>query len=252
MIFVLALLTIVAWRTWAKETDVHIHDCDECCHDGCDHHNHYPKKSRLKKIITYVIFLFPFVTGVFFPVATLDSTIVKAKGFHFPMMDDDHNTYSQHQVLRPDISSFVGEDGYDKMMKKELGQFQPKQQIVLNDADFLKGLEIIYNYLGNFSGKTITMKGFAYNGDDINKNQVFLLRFGIIHCIADSGVYGMMLNFPSDVHFSNDQWIEVSGTLSSIYYQPFKTTIPYIKVTKWQQVSEPKDPYVYRPYGDLK
>ena len=30
---------------------------------------------------------------------------------------------------------------------------------------------------------------------------------GIIHCIADSGVFGMLVQFPDDVSFKNDDWV---------------------------------------------
>ena len=33
------------------------------------------------------------------------------------------------------------------------------------------------------------------------KEQYFLFRFGIIHCVADSGVYGMLVKKPEGVEW---------------------------------------------------
>ncbi len=52
-------------------------------------------------------------------------------------------------------------------------------------------MEVIYDYPDQFAGKTIELTGFVYN-DPNNKDSQFLFRFGIIHCIADSGVYGLL------------------------------------------------------------
>ena len=56
----------------------------------------------------------------------------------------------------------------------------------------LKGMETIYNYPGEFTGKNYLFKGFVLEMI-LLKEQYFLFRFGIIHCVADSGVYGMLV-----------------------------------------------------------
>lgn len=63
------------------------------------------------------------------PVATLDSNIVEAKGFHFPIYDKK-DPYSSHQFLQPDTSSFYGEDAYDKMIHKDLKSFQKGKPLI--------------------------------------------------------------------------------------------------------------------------
>lgn len=49
-----------------------------------------------------------------------------------------------------------------------------------------------------------------FSGDDSSKKeQYFLFRFGIIHCVADSGVYGMLVKKPEGVEWKNDDWIQI-------------------------------------------
>ena len=85
-----------------------------------------------------------------------------------------------------------------------------------------------------------------YPTKELKDNQYFLFRFGIIHCIADLGVFGMLVQFPDDVSFKNHDRITVTGEVSTMYYQPFKKTIPIVKVTKVKREEKPDDPYVYR------
>ncbi|GGH87350.1 putative membrane protein [Pullulanibacillus pueri] len=246
MIFVFAFLAFYQLIKWNKQgknkpEEEHHHD-----HHGHDHSK--DENTFLKKVMVYGLLLFPLVTGIFLPIATLDSNIVKAKGFHFAEIDNDKDQYANHQILRPDTTLYYDADQYKKMSTSDRAKYGKGNSLTLNDDNFLRGLETVYNFPGDFEGKTISLKGFVYHGDDLEKNQLFVFRFGIVHCIADAGVYGMMLDFPKDVNYKDDEWLQVEGTLSTTFYQPFKQTIPYLKVTKWKVVKAPKDEYVYRQY----
>lgn len=248
MIYVLLFLTIAEGVRWyfsdkKKEKE----------HEGSDsHHDHghdkkkVSKGKKIKKFLSYTFVLIPALSGVILPVATLDSKLVDAKGFQFPTLEDGKNPYGTHQVLNPDMSQFMGKDDFLNLVTKESKSYKAKDNINLTDEDYLKGLEVIYNFSGNFVGKTITMQGFSYHGPNLNRNQLFLLRFGIIHCVADSGAFGMMVQFPNNIHIPNDQWYQATGILDTVYYLPFKAKIPVLKVTSYKTISKPKDPYVYR------
>ncbi|EIJ81997.1 YcgQ [Bacillus methanolicus PB1] len=243
-IFIFAILTIVQAYVYLKELGEKETESHTCCDHDHDH-DHENDKPFFKRIFVYAIFSFPLISGLFFPVATLDSNIVKSKGFSFKSMETA-DPYAQTQYLRPDSSVYYGKDGYDELMQKELEKYSSKEEVELTDDDYLKGMETLYNFPGEFLGDTISFDGFAFKGEAINERQMFVLRFGVIHCIADSGVFGMLVEFPEEVQIKNDQWLHVKGTLSSIYYQPFKSTIPVLKVKEWNQIEQPKDPYVYR------
>ncbi|CKI44441.1 ABC transporter substrate-binding protein [Streptococcus pneumoniae] len=107
-------------------------------------------------------------------------------------------------------------------------------------------METIYNYPGEFTGKKLSFKGFVFRDDSSKKEQYFLFRFGIIHCVADSGVYGMLVKKPEGVEWNNDDWIQVEGEITTEFYQPFHANIPVLEVTKWNKVEQPKEQYVFR------
>ncbi|MFB6800995.1 TIGR03943 family protein [Peribacillus butanolivorans] len=240
-IYILAIFTLMGSYLYLKEGDQE--ECEEC-HRG---HDHSHENKVWKKILTYSLFLIPIFTGLFLPVATMDSNIVEKKGFHFPVYDDT-DEYSQHQFLQPDTSLYYGKDDYLTLMDQSLKSLVEHNSLHLTDENYLTDLEAIYYSPGKFTGKQITLTGFSYNSEDVAKNQVFLFRFGIIHCVADSGAFGMLIEFPEGMNPKNDEWYSVTGELETIYYQPFKKTIPILKVSSYYKTVEPKDPYVYRQY----
>ncbi|MBB6672711.1 TIGR03943 family putative permease subunit [Cohnella nanjingensis] len=227
----------------------HVHSQDHS--HGHDHdafgHSH-GTSSKLGRLFTYAVLAFPILTGIFLPVATLDSSFVAAKGFSFPSMEERQKDPGNHQFLRPDTSVFYGAEGYDKVKNKELAEFADVKDIALTDANYLKGMEVVYNYAASFMDRNLSFDGFAYKGQQVSGEQYFVFRFGFIHCVADSGVFGMLVEFPKGTVLSNDDWVHVSGKLSSELYQPFKQTIPVLKVTSWNRIEPPKDPYVYRTF----
>jgi putative membrane protein len=249
-IFILGLLTLVQFYIYAKGDDDehHHHDGEACVLPDCGHD--HKKPSRIKSIFISIVLIFPIISGLFFPIATLDAATVKTKGFHFKGVENKDD-YGSHQFLKPDTSVFYGGDGYQSIMKKESKPFLKKDNIFLNDKNYLKGMESIYYQPGLYLGKNIQFHGFTYNDEDQVKNksnQLFILRFGIIHCIADSGVFGMMVEFPKGTKFSDDQWIQINGEIQTMYYQPFKSDIPYVKVKSWKKVQKPKEEYLFRGY----
>ncbi|MDQ0860217.1 TIGR03943 family protein [Bacillus sp. V2I10] len=241
-IFIFALLTAIQAYTYFKTPEDG--DCETNC---CHHDHHHDKPSSLGRFLLSCVFIYPLIAGFFFPIAKLDSTIVKAKGFTFQNIENS-GEFSRNQYLMPDTSVYYGKEGHYDLMHEELKKYSKQASIQLNDVNYLKTLETIYQFPGEFTDKTIQFDGFAFKGESINKNQIFVLRFGIIHCIADSGVYGMLVELPEEVKLKDDEWVQVKGTLSTIYYQPFKSEIPYLKAESWKKINEPKDPYVYRGY----
>ncbi|WP_423410380.1 TIGR03943 family putative permease subunit [Heyndrickxia sp. MSNUG] len=244
--WILGVLTVVQAYYYLKDSDSTGCSSEGCCNHDHDH-DHEQNKPWYKRIFIYTIFIFPLISGFFFPIATLDSTIVKSKGFSFKALETN-DQYAQTQYLKPDTSVYYGKEGYDELMNQELKNYIDKENIALKDKDFLKGMETIYQFPGEFTDKTIEFDGFAFKGESISKKQIFVLRFGVIHCIADSGAFGMLVEFPEETKIQDDQWLHVKGKLTTKYYQPFKANIPVLKVEKWDNIDQPGDPYTYRTY----
>ena len=211
--------------------------------------SHLTKKSA--KFASIALLTLPLVIAWTFPTVNLDSATVAAKGYHFPLAAGvDAGTQDQEgtsvQYLKPDTSSYFTKTAYTKEMRAVADQFIKKDKIVITQENYMAVMEVIYDYPEEFVGKTIELTGFVYNDPD-NANQQFLFRFGIIHCIADSGVYGL-LTTGSQQTFADNTWVKASGKLTLTYHNSLKQSLPSLELTSIQEIQEPKNPYVYRVF----
>lgn len=238
-----ALLALVQLYLWVKngkaEEETHEHNHD---------HNHGLSKPY-QRGIAYVLLALPVIVGTLFPTVSLDTTIVEAKGFNFPVSKESvGDPEMQTQYLKPDTSIYFNKSDYLDQMNELKEKYGDKQTIEITDENYLEVMELIYNYPSEFIGKKISYEGFVYQTPNDSNADVFLFRFGIIHCVADSGVFGLLTHMPEGVTVKNDEWYKIEGTIQSDYYQPFKREIPSVVVTNAEKVSAPKNQYVYRSF----
>lgn len=233
------LLALVQLRIWADGGKMGNHDHD---------HDHGLTKPY-QRGIAYVLLVFPLVVGTLFPTISLDTTIVEAKGFSFPVSkesvgDPEMNT----QYLKPDTSIYYNQSDYNEQMTKLMKKYETDQKLTVTDENYLEVMELIYNYPNSFVGKKISFTGFVYEANKENQKYDFLFRFGIIHCVADSGVFGLMTKLPDHLMVKNNQWLHVEGTITLDFFEPFERQIPSVEVNDVQTVSSPKNQYVYRAF----
>ncbi len=238
-----ALLALVQLYLWGKngkaEEETHEHDHD---------HDHGLSKPY-QRGIAYVLLALPVIVGTLFPTVSLDTTIVEAKGFNFPVSKESvGDPEMQTQYLKPDTSIYFNKSDYLDQMSELKEKYGDKQTIEITDENYLEVMELIYNYPSEFIGKKISYEGFVYQTPNDSNADVFLFRFGIIHCVADSGVFGLLTHMPEGVTVKNDEWYKIEGTIQSDYYQPFKREIPSVVVTNAEKVAAPKNQYVYRSF----
>lgn len=238
-----ALLALVQLYLWVKngkaEEETHEHDHD---------HDHGLSKPY-QRGIAYVLLALPVIVGTLFPTVSLDTTIVEAKGFNFPVSKESvGDPEMQTQYLKPDTSIYFNKSDYLDQMSELKEKYGDKQTIEITDENYLEVMELIYNYPSEFIGKKISYEGFVYQTPNDSNADFFLFRFGIIHCVADSGVFGLLTHMPEGVTVKNDEWYKIEGTIQSDYYQPFKREIPSVVVTNAEKVAAPKNQYVYRSF----
>ena len=238
-----SFVTLVQLYLWVKngkaEEETHEHDHD---------HDHGLSKPY-QRGIAYVLLALPVIVGTLFPTVSLDTTIVEAKGFNFPVSKESvGDPEMQTQYLKPDTSIYFNKSDYLDQMNELKEKYGDKQTIEITDENYLEVMELIYNYPSEFIGKKISYEGFVYQTPNDSNADVFLFRFGIIHCVADSGVFGLLTHMPEGVTVKNDEWYKIEGTIQSDYYQPFKREIPSVVVTNAEKVSAPKNQYVYRSF----
>ncbi|MHC5374948.1 TIGR03943 family putative permease subunit [Enterococcus sp. LJL120] len=237
---VLALVQLYLWMT-GKTEQPHQHE------EELDHDHHLNK--WYQKLSSYGLLIIPLLVATVFPTVSLDATIVEAKGITFPISEESVGDPEMNtQYLRPDTSIYYNDSDYNSMMETLLSKYETDNAIKVTDDNYLEIMEIIYNFPSIFQGKTIKYTGFVFQAPQGEANQIFAFRFGVIHCVADSGVFGLLSNLPAGVNFENNDWVTVEGVIGTTYYAPLESSIPSIQVTSIEKVNAPSNQYVYRAF----
>ncbi|MGM0293783.1 hypothetical protein IGJ19_002130 [Enterococcus sp. DIV1368b] len=237
-----ALLALVQLYLWVKA------DGKKGVHESHDSHDHGLSKPY-QRWIAYLLLALPIVVGTLFPTVSLNTTIVEAKGFNFPLSKESvGDPQVQTQYLKPDTSIYFNKSDYQDQMNELKDKYEDEQMIAITDDNYLEIMELIYNYPSEFIGKKVSYEGFIYQSKNDKATDTFLFRFGIIHCVADSGVFGLLTHLPEGMTVKNDDWYKVEGTIQTDFYQPFKREIPSVVVTKVEKITAPENQYVYRAF----
>ncbi|MBO1084812.1 MULTISPECIES: TIGR03943 family putative permease subunit [Enterococcus] len=237
-----ALLALVQLYLWVKA------DGKKGVHESHDSHDHGLSKPY-QRWIAYLLLALPIVVGTLFPTVSLNTTIVEAKGFNFPLSKESvGDPQVQTQYLKPDTSIYFNKSDYQDQMNELKDKYEDEQTIAITDDNYLEIMELIYNYPSEFIGKKVSYEGFIYQSKNDKATDTFLFRFGIIHCVADSGVFGLLTHLPEGMTVKNDDWYKVEGTIQTDFYQPFKREIPSVVVTKVEKITAPENQYVYRAF----
>ena len=237
----LAMVQLVLWVKADGKTKEHHHEEDM-------EHEHGLKK-RYQRVIAYVLLALPVIVGTFFPVVSLDTTIVQAKGFQFPISKESvGDPQMQTQYLQPNTSMYYNKTEYQKQMDKLMKKYDQAGTLAVTEENYLEVMELIYNYPSSFIGRKISFDGFIYHAKQDKQEDDFVFRFGIIHCVADSGVFGLRIHLPEGTALKNDQWVHIEGVIQSNFYQPLKRELPVVQTTKTSTIIAPKNQYVYRSF----
>jgi uncharacterized repeat protein (TIGR03943 family) len=92
-------------------------------------------------------------------------------------------------------------------------------------------------------GQPVHARGLVARSDDLPPNEFVLVRYAIVHCVADAQPLGLLVVAPSDIGgLSTDQWVDVSGTLAS---EPRDGDhLVGIHAAQIVSTQEPSEPYI--------
>jgi putative membrane protein len=255
----LILFIIQTTRIWTvKENSPHHH----CQHDTHDHHcshDHGDSRFNTKKLIAYLVIVFPLVTGFLLPAKVLDASIADKKGGLAVLSNQKkaekkqveeavpNNNQQEDPVINEDLvdlsriedAKVYTNEEYEQLIQ----QLEQSSTIDMNDNVFSTYYEEMHMDLDKFKGREINLKGFVYKEDGLEQNQLVLARFLITHCVADAGIIGFISELPEASSVEVNTWIEAKGVLDTTNYNG--TKFPIIKITNWKVINEPKEPYLY-------
>jgi putative membrane protein len=250
------LFIIQSTRIWTvKDISNHQH----CHHDDHDHncsHDHGDSSFNTKKLIAYLVIVFPLVTGFLLPAKVLDASIADKKGgmavlTNQKQKQEQKTTPNSNESGEPalkenliDPSRISDPKVYTKEEYEKLKQqLEQSSTIEMNDNIFSTYYDEIHMDLEKFKGREIKLTGFVYKEDGLEQDQLVIARFMITHCVADAGIIGFISELPEASSLEVNTWIDAEGVLETTTYNG--TEIPIIKITNWKKTDEPKQPYLY-------
>jgi putative membrane protein len=251
------LFIIQTTRIWTVKENSHHHECHNAEHDHNCSHDHGDSPFNTKKLISYVVIVFPLVTGFLLPAKVLDASIADKKG-GLAVLSKQKAEKQQEEEAVPNTEQqeepVINEDLVDLSRLEDnvftneeyeqlINQLEQSSTIEMNDNVFSTYYEEMHMDLDKFRGREITLKGFVYKEDGLEQNQLVLARFLITHCVADAGIIGFISELPEASSLDVNTWIEAKGVLDTTNYNG--TKFPIIKITKWEIIDQPKEPYLY-------
>jgi putative membrane protein len=251
------LFIIQTTRIWTVKENSHHHECHNAEHDHNCSHDHGDSPFNTKKLISYVVIVFPLVTGFLLPAKVLDASIADKKG-GLAVLSKQKAEKQQEEEAVPNTEQqeepVINEDLVDLSRLEDnvftneeyeqlINQLEQSSTIEMNDNVFSTYYEEMHMDLDKFKGREITLKGFVYKEDGLEQNQLVLARFLITHCVADAGIIGFISELPEASSLDVNTWIEAKGVLDTTNYNG--TKFPIIKITKWEIIDRPKEPYLY-------
>lgn len=256
----LILFFIQITRVWTVKQTEHVHD-HSCSHTDSCRHDHGESPFNLKKAISYMIIVFPLLTGFILPPKTLDSSIAEKKGGMLILTkgkkaesstnveenasnetateDETIGLAPQESDVPLDNPNQMSQDEFDQLM----GQLETMQFIDMNDTVYASYYDKISLEADKYKGRTIKLKGFVYKEEGFQPNQLVISRFLISHCVADASIVGFLSEFEEAATLNKDTWIEAEGIIELTTYNGME--LPLIKITEWKEIKEPNEPYLF-------
>lgn len=258
--FIFIILFFIQMTRVVTIKEDHHHGCPDHDDDGCGH-DHGDSRFNGQKLLSYSIIVFPLVTGFFLPAKVLDASIAEKKGAMLAISGSSKAGSQQNKSANiedgasdssldpnaeydPTTSKIIGYENeitgeeYDRLIKN-----LDQSVIEMDDLVYSSFYEEIAADINKFKGRKISLKGFVYKEQAFAEDQLVISRFLVTHCVADASIIGFLSQFPDAAKINKDTWISAEGELEVTTYNGI--TIPLIKVTKWEKISEPKEPYLY-------
>lgn len=124
--------------------------------------------------------------------------------------------------------------------KKKIQRLIENDIFEVGEENYIDFLNLASKDYEAISKKTITMTGFVYRDNSLNKDEFALVRILMSCCSADTKVVGMICNKELDKSYKNDTWVKVSGRL-----QKNNKGEAILKINSIKVIDKPSNIYIY-------
>ena len=92
-------------------------------------------------------------------------------------------------------------------------------------------------------GQRVRVTGMVMTSDALEASEFAVLRYAIVHCVADARPVALLVVSPAPVSMPSDQWVQIDGEVSSRAREGDRlVTIVARRITP---IDEPNNPYLF-------
>ncbi|MBP3041823.1 TIGR03943 family protein [Bacillaceae bacterium Marseille-Q3522] len=117
-----------------------------------------------------------------------------------------------------------------------------EEKLAITDENYFMMRNALFAKPEDFIGKTITISGFLYRGNDLFGYEAAIARQVMSCCIADTASYGFLLSGNTNMLVTG-KWYEITGIIKQGEYDNKK--VPIIKVAKIYEINPPQETFLY-------
>lgn len=241
-----------------KRSAKQVRNCEcECSHE--------PSPSKVKNVIIYGLFVFPLLLVFLLPTGTLGSVMAAKKGVSFTGSESINRVENPPSIqtietetdLDPSavdsseasndseasLDRLFPADSYTQDLAAYGKRLYPLPLIDIPEDLFIETLTTLDLYRDAFVGKEIRISGFVYREEEMGTDRLAVSRFAVNCCSADALPYGLMIAWPKAKDYAADEWISVTGKLTTSLYMD--NEIITLEVSRIERIAPPESPYVY-------
>ena len=238
-----------------------------------------PPRSTSGNVLLYGLFAIPLLLGFALPDAIMASDVASIKGMNLnaaSMSQAPASSSTKPAVEKPAAEKIAegkppiaekparqnsgtpAQDELDKLFPADeysidlanLGKkLYGRKNIHVGTEGFLELLTMLDMYKDNFKGKEISISGFVYREEDMDKDEIIVSRMAVQCCSADAIPYGVLVKSKESPSLKKDTWVSLTGILTTSKYKG--NEIVTLDANKIKVIQTPGDPYVYSYFGDL-
>jgi putative membrane protein len=91
-------------------------------------------------------------------------------------------------------------------------------------------------------GQPVRALGIVARSPSLAANEFVLLRYAMVHCVADAQPVALVVTAPADGGWATDQWVEIDGTLGALEHDGER--LVSIAAARITPADEPSEPYL--------
>ncbi|MEW9111274.1 MAG: TIGR03943 family protein [Cytobacillus gottheilii] len=139
------------------------------------------------------------------------------------------------------IISSVSPDFADEVLLSEIYNEETKR-ITVNDDNYFKVMQAMNSELDQLIGVSIQIQGFIYRESEFNEDEAVIARQSMTCCVADSSVYGYMLE--GEVQkLPTGEWYDLEGTIQKGSMDGIM--MPVISISSINKIETPQEVFLY-------